>query len=143
MIAQLDRGQILSMEAGLELDELLHESIFGKCAHVLTVDPMPAKHGEHNKFMCRKCGQTGFDFTTDYEGRHTGTPNYSTDIAAAWQIVDKLNLFRELRLGKENDVWFVYREAVYGSDDWEIFAGGQTAPMAICRAALLLMAEER
>ena len=72
-------------------------------------------------------GQEGLGFRTDYN-------NYSTDISAAWQIVEKLIL---------GYVFNLYFDDV--GDCWvcELFGGQQeyrgygTAPEAICKAALL------
>ena len=56
-----------------------------------------------------------------------GTPRYSTDISAAWEVVEK---FDEFELSKH-----------YGSNHWYCCIGGycgdaDTAPLAICKAAL-------
>jgi hypothetical protein len=60
-------------------------------------------------------------------------PHYSTDIAAAWELVEKMKYFT------------LYR----GDGYWECEYSGQylesidaeTAPLAICRAALLAVIE--
>ena len=95
---------------------------------------MPAKHGEHNKFMCRKCGQTGFDFTTDYEGRHTGTPSYSTDIAAAMQVLER---FWAYGIDWCRGTIPEGTVTIHGRNGEQVSASGDSAPLAICRAALL------
>lgn len=62
-------------------------------------------------------------------------PGYSTDIFAAWQIIDKLA--REGWLVEiDND------ENYAGLGTWHVYIGGsaaygETAPLAICRAALM------
>jgi hypothetical protein len=56
-------------------------------------------------------------------------PDYSTDIAAAWPLVEKLNLTVEPWKG----IWKVTR---WDRDGSGRFALGETAPEAICRAAL-------
>ena len=64
-------------------------------------------------------------------------PHYSTDIAAAWTIVDKFS----------GSFWMAGPHALYGCDDWNdtdqwlVSIRGphvlaETAPLAICRAAL-------
>lgn len=61
-------------------------------------------------------------------------PHYSTDIAAAWQVVERM---------KPLGIWLVdlqdyYKAAFLNSDD-DVVGGevsAETAPLAICRAAL-------
>lgn len=73
---------------------------------------------------------------------HVNPPEFSTDIAAAWQVVEKLNA----------DGWG-HRHSVYSPAAerpgwaWEFAIGAksfegtaETAPLAICRAALLTVA---
>lgn len=68
-------------------------------------------------------------------------PHYSTDISAAWQVVDKM---------KERGLGF----AIHCGENWRPIAlfdkeesendwiGAETAPLAICRAALLAVCNE-
>jgi len=61
-------------------------------------------------------------------------PHYSTDIAAAWLVVEKMNNPRVAIESSENEKygkWFV----MFG-DDLENGAFADTAPLAICLAAL-------
>ena len=70
-------------------------------------------------------------------------PRYSTDIAAAWEVVEKLNL---LVMPIDEDDWmagqldsrYSYASAETGVIDGYIafHAVADTAPLAICRAAL-------
>lgn len=143
MTTTLTHSQILNMEAGPELNELLHELIFHKCAHVLTVDPEGTSTWSGTSYKCRKCGLSEFDFTTDYEGRHTGTPNYGTDIAAAWQIVDKLKGARfSLVYWQSYGFWI----AAFGTQSTEPAddesCAAPTPELAICRAVLLATLEK-
>lgn len=66
---------------------------------------------------------------------------FSTDIAAAWQVVDKI---RE----QQGNVFTLWSGARTGPFSWRCQvlvdvclydASGETAPMAICRAALLVV----
>lgn len=58
-------------------------------------------------------------------------PYYSTDIAAAWEVVEKLDLLSTLLLQKNSSgVWGVWNE-----DTGQVHFG-DTAPHAICLAAL-------
>lgn len=47
-----------------EMNIAVHERVMGGCAHLLTV-----KRSSPRSYRCSKCGQDGFDFMTDYEGR--------------------------------------------------------------------------
>ena len=61
-------------------------------------------------------------------------PFYSTDISAAWDIVEKLKLTIEPSALNQ---WYVHK----GIGSNGIYA--ETAPLAICRAALLYMSESK
>jgi hypothetical protein len=63
-------------------------------------------------------------------------PPYSTDIAAAWQVVEKMMATHE----RVQVLWYPSTEL----PDWEctidaLFQCGHTAPVAICRAALAML----
>jgi hypothetical protein len=65
-------------------------------------------------------------------------PAFSTDIAAAWQVVEKLGGHLDIIHWADSDTWQVNfgsrdgrRPYTMPQDDW-----GETAPLAICRAAL-------
>ena len=72
-------------------------------------------------------------------------PSYSTDISAAWRVVEKMS--------DAGSIFSVFISQSYTSDGWgvtienafvryDVVAG--TAPLAICRAALLaVMSEEK
>lgn len=81
------------------------------------------------------------------EGACFTLPNYSTDIAAAWEVVEKIKVLPERgmrKFGGRNTPEFVL---VWDVDHWyvdfdgqgtvpPIHAEGETAPLAICLAAL-------
>lgn len=77
-------------------------------------------------------------------------PNYSTDIAAAFLVAEKIDLFKNCRSLRENAVgvrdgntWrktgyeWVVEQVFCPLGDNEIIARGATAPLAICRGALV------
>jgi len=79
-------------------------------------------------------------------------PNYSTDISAAWEVVEKMKEHKgewfALEYYPAEDSW----EAGWKYDDydtgpsWSIFrnhATAKTLPLAICRAALKAVISER
>lgn len=64
-------------------------------------------------------------------------PKYSTDISAAWELVEKMKDHRWLRLQRFDDKWEFGPVEVCGDDDYitnDINA--DTAPEAICKAFL-------
>jgi hypothetical protein len=80
-------------------------------------------------------------------------PRYSTEIAAAWEVVEKIKAIDlQKKTGidfpdecmivaydREENVWYAGFHAVFGYDaGWvqDAMASAETAPLAICRAAL-------
>lgn len=102
------------MNAGRPLDALVAERVMGLMAHRITVNE--ALHLMTN-------------------GPRPGEPVpvrfYSTDIAAAWEVVEKLHLCELGMLvdGEGSASW----RCVFGGP---AFAEAHTAPLAICLAAL-------
>lgn len=126
----MNTDEINELEAGRELDALIAEKIFNRCVHVLTATPEPGI------FKCRKCDAGGFYFVTDYEGRVVGVPRYSEDIRAALEIAEKLKAFS---LSRHSDgSWHCWHW-----NKTHIGAVAETAPLAICRAALAHSEGER
>jgi len=74
-------------------------------------------------------------------GRPIECPRFSEDIAAAWTVVEKLGEDGFLLYRVSNrPIWraqFNLAEAVF---DWPGYADAETAPLAICRAALSAVA---
>jgi len=67
-------------------------------------------------------------------------PYYSTDIAAAWEVVDKIGLFNEYYLRKKplQDMWTIEINHGQVGLHEEIIEYSKSAPMAICLAAYKL-----
>lgn len=124
MTEQLTREKILSMPAGRELDALVAEKVMG----------------------WKQCSMEGVRIKTCYGkppefGRNDGRvriPGYSTDISAAWEVVEKV---------KQMNWFFILSDNLF-PDKWEaslfwdpngtmIEARAETAPEAICKASLL------
>ncbi len=63
-------------------------------------------------------------------------PRYSTDIAAAWEVVEKLGLLNRYVLNNKAGVWKVLEVCDYDFSDSDCMGEGLTAPHAICLAAL-------
>ena len=141
--------EILSLPAGRELDALIAERLFGwrwhNCEYIgqsSVASPvyrtMFAEPKELEKNTSWRC--------VAMDNPHSGvrkkqewTPHYSTSIADAWQVVEHIwNV-----LEKDISVTFAAGSIscdigdLLGEAVAEVFA--DTAPLAICRAALLAM----
>lgn len=133
----LTTEQIAALEPGEETDALIAENIFGYEVRVATEDD-----SLFSICMAGNCGdrdsiEPGERYLWIVERGHQPErrlPGYSTDIGAAWEILDKLTLpaIKQLPDGRWQVVCLVRREpelvTASASDD--------TAPMAICKAAL-------
>ena len=110
----MNREEIMRLE-GRELDAAVHECVFGR--RVKWATPSAA-----------------FNFPFDPDTRMR-IPHYSTDIAAAWQVVERMRergLYFELGVASKAP----YAKAWLWNKDNYWQAEGRTAPEAICRAAL-------
>lgn len=139
----MTREEILNMPAGREMDVLIAEKV------------MQLDHYEHRweaDGECEKCkcvtdfhsGRIYLNYKKiDYRDCTNPDP-YSTDISAAWEVVDEIKdkwgmVNLEYSHDKEldppdADKWSVYFDIDF-DDSFMAFA--DTAPLAICRAALL------
>jgi len=100
--------EILNMQAGIDMDALVAVKIMG----------INVKH--------------------DWHWKHT-TKNYSDDISAAWEVVEKMT---EYEVHIMSGLKFKHYPGMpYGAkfenEKFSFVALGVTAPLAICRAALL------
>jgi hypothetical protein len=112
----MTNDEILNMEAGLEMDELVTESVMGW-------ERRTFKHDGVDFWHLPGTARCELD-----------VPPYSTDIAAAWQVVEKASLFKLdcLQIHDSSDWWC---EIALEGRPYE--ATADTAPLVICRAALL------
>ena len=101
------------MKASRELDALIHKEIF---EHEIEMCPI------HHSHSC--CGRN--------------LPHYSTQIADAWLVVEKLQFeFTETVVGwHEIQKWYCALDGHLHDLDKEHCAYADTAPLAICLAAL-------
>lgn len=82
--------------------------------------------------FCVKCG--------DPYGYHGGWPSYTTDIAAAWAVVEKMReefLYPDI-ISKTTE-WLCVVDKYEEEDEpirWPVRAASPSAPLAICLAAL-------
>jgi Phage ABA sandwich domain len=104
--------QVAELVAGRELDALVAEKVMGW--HVW--------HDEfHDAWHCN-------DPATAARGSHV--PSYSTDIAAAWQVVEQIAGTNAVSISTQY-LPFRWQAVLAGKT-----ASAPTAPLAICRAAL-------
>ena len=107
--------EIMNMPAGREMDVLAHREIFNKSCHSLD--------------------------------REILLPHYSTDIADAWLVVEKI---KEYLPGREIMIYFVLDKWCVGSlvqapstiEILDKLGEADTAPLAICRAALIAIMDK-
>jgi len=158
------------LKAGRELDALIETQLFGRCAHQMAYvsteelqsrarreimaewqanygkQPPDAfvmaeaasrqwaqEEGDYSPKECVKCGVTAYGTAI--------TPRYSTDIAAAWEVVEKLQPNLYLSLTVEQHEGRQYATAGFTGDRWvdptqHFEAEAETAPLAICLAAV-------
>ena len=113
---KMTRDEIINMPAGRELDALVAEKVM-------------SDNTRH--FIWKRYGKPDAIQSPEYGGPQ----EYSTDIDAAWQVVEKLEIMgiRLIIWTGVNDIhWYqIGEQDVVG----EIHA--TTLPVAICRAALL------
>ena len=112
------------MPAGREMDALITEKVLKR----VPCDKWEHYHVLNNAYIKRDCGH-------ERCYPRNNAPNHSSDIAAAWEVVQ----------------WFVARRkrpslARVAENEWRValddfkknaLAYADTAPLAICRAALL------
>lgn len=107
------------MKPGRELDALVAEKVMGQTADVR----------ERWRGNCL-CGRSETCAVCSWP------LSYSTDIAAAWEVVEKLDLLALYSLEGCEGEWTVRK--YYNNDEWDEWddTDGVSAPHAICLAAL-------
>lgn len=116
------------LEAGPELDALIAEKVMGCSVTSIEFEGRVW-------FRCSCAGAPHGQVDSDGE-KTVALQAYSTDIAAAWSVLEKFPWFRIDNRGdyEGNEAFMVEL-----TDDVKNLAGkmwGPTAPLAICRAAL-------
>ena len=107
----MTRDEILNMPAGQDMDLLVAEE-------VLKLDSI----GWNERFFHNRA-------------------NFSTDIRAAWEVVERMGNVDELHdVDIRTSIRGWYCNIFNSFDSFE--AGAETAPLAICRAALLAVEAE-
>lgn len=119
----MTRDEILNMPAGRVLDAVVAERVLN-WTHI--------KHNELlNEYSVGKDPDVGWRVI----------PNFSTDIAAAWEVVEKMPFGYELRLCDYKGSIVRWQAEFHEPGAKTLMVWADTAPLAICRAALLAMIE--
>lgn len=145
------------MEAGRVMDALIAEKVmglrqgvdFGKWDEHLwaidadgEIDTDAYKHGDyHSGPMCERCGYGYCCYCQDAPDKpcEIHPPHYSTDIAAAWEVVEKATDYEMARetngyIEKKGKNFSVYANIWINGEMGMAYA--EKMPLAICRAAL-------
>jgi len=121
----MNKDEILSMEAGREMDVLIEHHVFQK-----DVEWHPFTEGQMLPMIA-----------TDEAGVWVGVSLYSTNIEAAWSAVEEMRskgvAFTITTMGSRNETMaFTIINGKHGPSCW-----ASTPPLAICRAALMATME--
>lgn len=116
------------LKAGRELDRMIVEKIFG-------LDPWTARRGLHP--------DGDIEYHWGYPLGHDVAPNYSTDIAAAWQVIEHLRSqgyqFHINSLAESNNISVLIsnpdKHSLGDMADFTVWEH-ESLPLAICLAAL-------
>jgi hypothetical protein len=126
---------IKNMKAGPELDALISRDVMGEV---------------WDEKRCRICGwplariiHEGCSLRPAPERRADAPAPYSTDLLAAWLVVEKEHLCVH-RAGSTQSFWWVGYPSDRGGGmvadmENETLGTGETAPLAICRSALMII----
>lgn len=133
------------MKAGREIDALIAKKIFKikvKYATGKYSSRHPTRPNEEWKIPCD--GDPYYTSDSENPGGYylNAIPAYSTDIAAAWTVVEKLwgmSEGGEVKVSGLYDGLYYCTIEFHGSRTGKYFDAHDTAPMAICLAALKTM----
>jgi hypothetical protein len=126
------------MDAGRELDALVAEKVMGWSKRI---------SADHSNSPIKQLRAFGIIYAwKDSEGNDRGLDvwHYSTDIAAAWQVVEKMKALEwrtEIAQTIQSGVDVTVIKWEGGEFGGEFAEWGETAPHAICLAALKAIGE--
>lgn len=128
----MTKAELMALSAGRELDRIVAERVFDWIAlhdDGVSLSGVPPTQPK------------GFELAGTGIKGHWHVPRYSTDIAAAWQVVEQMHLLgnalaleRWLDMPSKNK-WLALFTLENGHDTGSHVA--ESAPLAICRAALV------
>lgn len=134
----IKRAEMMNeLQAGRELDALVAEEVMG-WIRTTGIDMSGTKEYDPKRII------TGWTFAVHLENQDTAVyfldehiPHYSTDITAAWEVWTKLPYPKQLfQLAQNEYTCFCGGDMTPGGVDYEWTATAETAPHAICLAAL-------
>lgn len=137
----LTKDEILAMEPGREMDELIDKLI-------LNGNNYRAKMLKWSRYLLKEFWD---DPNSYYDEWHRSQeigpweycgPHYSTDISAAWEVVKQFDnmTFRRMREADRHIRHFAYIW-LSDTDDTHVMCKAETMPEAICKCALLAVLE--
>jgi len=116
--------EIRKLVPGPDMDDLIEELVFSR-----TIKEFDEIYTNRWRFKRRD--------DEKYKGSWYPSLPYSSSIAAAWEVVEKMRENGGLDIGCYRD----YFSAYVVRDDFEFRIDANTAPEAICRAALMAVME--
>ena len=125
----LTREQIEKLQARKEIDRLIASVIFGKKVNPIWIEASPV--------LIMRPGQI-YHEESHWEYPHT--EDYSTEISAAWEVAEKLKQFSLVKIITGGWGVMVWSNKIPKIEDHQgglIQVKAETAPLAICRAALI------
>ena len=139
-----------------ELSALVAEKVMGHCAHVWAYKPRPQAdpcptcgedrsnavewEGDYPPQRCTKCGHEGAPNVS--RRRDPDCKPYATDIAAAWEVVEKIRdeVYWWTFTDCQEEGWLAQVMATPNQSDADVCVTSgvccQTLPRSICLAAL-------
>lgn len=130
----MTKAEILALQPGREFDALVAEKVMGLKREVRL-------RGEANTVTAYKSLVDGLH-TRDEVLRYGSPLPYSTDIAAAWQVVEAMRPEYGFWIDGDDGYIVEFQHGMPGMTDYRHGrAFAPTAPEAICKAALLAKLE--
>lgn len=124
------------MKPGRELDALVAKKVLGLSVFIGLYQSDRDYRGQWDEDLL-------YSPYTDNPTYQIPVPHYSTDIAAAWEVVEKLKALNENGDFHLEHLWGFWRVSTCNSPSgWSAWTRGQTAPHAICLAALKAVGHE-
>lgn len=120
-----------TMEAGREMDKLIAENVMG--LHISTDEHGRQSWRDSDDRYQHAVGR--YDGYEDDEDFHTINWHPSESILWAWEVVEKLHLIIGESVGSDGSHWYCTNR--WDEDDATVEVCADTAPLAICRAALM------
>lgn len=135
----MTRDEVLSMPAGSEMDALIAEKVMGM--------ELARPLGEH--FVSHDMAIDAGDMMLEgqsmgVEWEYMQPPPFSSDISAAWKVVEKMRELYDVVIDLDSDLVSCKLLNYVESGDYRTLVVEQiykSAPLAICRAALLAVSE--